>query len=110
MTCPPSPASHWRGLGLFHPVFGLGEGSRLLPAPELIEAITTKDAADRFVGGSVDRKAKTLMLLRGDITAIVAPFSFNHGKRGRTRKWKSCPAPKNRMPYAGPFSMLIELS
>ena len=45
-----------------------------LPTSELIEAVTTDDSSDRFVGGSVDHKAKTLTLVRGDITAIVAPF------------------------------------
>ena len=71
---PPRSESIPALLGLFHPVFGLGEGSRWLPTSELVEAITTDDASDRFIGGSVDRKAKTLTLLRGDITAIVAPF------------------------------------
>ena len=45
-------------------------------ASELIEAITADDAPDRFVGGSVDPRAKTLTLIRGDITAIVAPFAI----------------------------------
>jgi hypothetical protein len=71
---PPRPESIPALLGLFHPVFGLGEGSRWLPTLELVEAITTDDASDRFIGGSVDRKAKTLTLLRGDMTSIVAPF------------------------------------
>src|SRR5262249_44807790 len=31
---------------------------------------------DRFIGGSVDPKAKTLTLLRGDIGVVVAPFSL----------------------------------
>jgi hypothetical protein len=34
------------------------------------------DAPARFIGGSVDLKARTLTLLRGDITAVVAPFSI----------------------------------
>ena len=56
-------------LGLFQPVFGLVEGFEWLPHAELVEAITSDDASDRFIGGSVDRKSKTLTLLRGDITA-----------------------------------------
>ena len=71
---PPRAESIPALLGLFHLIFGLGEGSRWLPTAELVEAITTDDSSDRFVGGSVDRKAKTLTLVRGDITAIVAPF------------------------------------
>jgi hypothetical protein len=73
---PPRSESIPALLGLFHPVFGLGEGFQWLPREELVEAITRDDAADRFIGGSVDPKAKTLTLLRGDIEAIVAPFSL----------------------------------
>jgi hypothetical protein len=62
--------------GLFHPVFGLVEGFQWLPREELVEAITREDASERFIGGSVDPKAKTLTLLRGDIEAVVAPFSL----------------------------------
>jgi hypothetical protein len=61
-------------LGLFYPVFGLVEGLQWLAGVELVEAIASDDAADRFIGGSVDRQAKTLTLLRGDVTALVAPF------------------------------------
>ena len=43
---------------------------------ELIDAITADDAADRFIGGSVDPKTKTLTLIRGDISAIVAPLAI----------------------------------
>ena len=70
---PPRAESVPALLGLFHPVFGLGEESRWLPAAELVAAMTADDCADRFIGGSVDLKAKTVTLLRGDITAIVAP-------------------------------------
>lgn len=63
-------------VGLFHPVFGLIEGFQWLPKDELVEVITRDDAADRFVGGSVDPRAKTLTLLRGNIEVMVAPFSL----------------------------------
>jgi Helix-turn-helix len=63
-------------LGLFHPVFGVTEGSRWLNLPELLDAISADDAADRFIGGSVDAESKTLTLIRGDITAIVIPFAI----------------------------------
>lgn len=72
---PPRSESIPALLGLFRPVFGLGENFQWLPKKELIEAITRDDAADRFIGGSVDHAAKMLTLLRGDITAVVAPFS-----------------------------------
>jgi hypothetical protein len=63
-------------LGLFHPVFGVVGGFRWLPKEELVEVIARADASDRFIGGSVDPKAKTLTLLRGDIEAVVAPFAI----------------------------------
>ena len=73
---PPRSESIPALLGLFQPVFGLVEGFEWLPKDELIEAITRDDASCRFIGGSVDAKAKTLTLLRGDVTAVVAPFSL----------------------------------
>lgn len=73
---PPRSESIPALVGLFHPVFGLGDGFRWLPKAELVEAITREDAADRFIGGSVDNEAKMVTLLRGDITAVVAPFSL----------------------------------
>ena len=73
---PPRSESIPALVGLFHPVFGLVEGFQWLPKEELVEAITRDDASDRFIGGSVDPKAKTLTLLRGDIEAVVAPFSI----------------------------------
>jgi hypothetical protein len=73
---PPRSASIPALVGLFHPVFGLVEGFRWLPHEELIEAVTREDASERLVGGSVDPQAKTVTLLRGDIEAVVAPFSL----------------------------------
>jgi DNA-binding Xre family transcriptional regulator len=73
---PPRSESIPALVGLFHPVFGLVDGFQWLPKEELVEVITRDDASDRFIGGSVDLKAKTLTLLRGDITAVVAPFSL----------------------------------
>jgi hypothetical protein len=73
---PPRSESIAALLGLFHPVFGLIEGFQWLPKEELVEAISRDDAGDRFIGGSVDPKAKTLTLLRGDITPVVVPFSL----------------------------------
>jgi hypothetical protein len=61
-------------LGLFNPVYGLVDGFRWLPNEELIGVIMRQDA-DRFVGGSVDVKARALTLLRGNLETVVAPFS-----------------------------------
>jgi hypothetical protein len=72
---PARPESIAALIGLFHPVFGLVEGFQWLPGEELVEAITRDDASDRFIGGSIDPKAKTLTLLRGNIEAMVVPFS-----------------------------------
>ena len=73
---PPRAESIPALLGLFHPVFGLVEGLEWLPKDELLEVVTRDDASDRFIGGSVDSKAKTLTLLRGSIEVMVAPFSL----------------------------------
>src|SRR3954452_21696429 len=73
---PPRSGSIPALVGLFHPVFGLVEGFQWLPKEELVEVITRDDASERFLGGSVDPKAKMLTLLRGDIEAVVAPFSI----------------------------------
>jgi hypothetical protein len=62
-------------LGLFQPVFGLIEGFRWLPSPELVAVILRDDVADRFIGGNVDSKTKTLTLLRGNMKTVIAPFS-----------------------------------
>ena len=63
-------------LGLFQAVFGLVEGFKWLPREEFVEAITRPDASERFIGGSVDPKAKAMTLLRGDVEAIVAPLAI----------------------------------
>lgn len=73
---PPRAESIPALVGLFHPVFGLVEGFRWLPREELVEAITRDDASERFIGGSIDAKAKTLTLLRGDMETVVAPLAI----------------------------------
>jgi hypothetical protein len=73
---PPRSESVPALLGLFHPVFGVVEGFQWLPKEQLVEAITRDDASDLFIGGSVDPKTKTLILLRGDITSLIVPFSL----------------------------------
>ena len=71
---PPRSESIAALISLFYPVFGVVEGFRWLSREELVEALTRDDASDRFIGGSVDSKAKTLTLLRGNIEAMVVPF------------------------------------
>ena len=82
---PPRAESIPALLGLFHPVFGLVEGFQWLPKLELVEVVTRDDASDRFIGGSVDSKAKTLTLLRGNIEVMVGtvfPFCKIGGRDG----------------------------
>jgi hypothetical protein len=73
---PPRSESIPALLGLFNPVFGLVEGFQWLPKEELVEVIARGDASDRFIGGSVDPKTKSLTLLRGNIEAVVAPLTI----------------------------------
>jgi hypothetical protein len=73
---PPRSESIPALLSIFHPIFGLVEGFQWLPKDELVDVITRDDASDRFLGGSVDAKAKTLTLLRGNIEAVVASFAM----------------------------------
>jgi hypothetical protein len=73
---PPRSESIPALLRLFHPVFGLVKGSRWLPGRELMAALMRDDASDRFIGGSADPKAGALTLIRGDLEAVVAPFSL----------------------------------
>ena len=73
---PPRSESIPALLGLFNPVFGLVDGFQWLPKEELVEVIARDDAADRFIGGSVDPKAKAITLLRGDVEAMVAPLTI----------------------------------
>ena len=63
---------------LFHPVFGLVAGIRWLSQEELVEVIANENASSRFIGGCVDLVAKTLSLLRGNMTAVIAPFAIFH--------------------------------
>lgn len=63
-------------LSLFHPVSGLVEGFRWLPREELVAVLTRAEAAERFIGGNVDVKAKALTLLRGDLSTVVAPMAL----------------------------------
>lgn len=63
-------------LGLFGRVVGVISGCRWLPKEELISIIGEEDAADRFIGGSVDAATKRLTLVRGDLKSIVVPFSL----------------------------------
>ena len=63
---------------LFHPVFGLVEGFQWLPEEELVEVIAKEDASSRFIGGCVDLVTKTLTLLRGDMTTVIAPLASFH--------------------------------
>jgi hypothetical protein len=81
---PPRSESIAALVGLFQPVFGLVEGFRWLPKRELVEALSYVDSADRFIGGSVDAKARAVTLLRGDVKAVVVPFGVFRESRDGT--------------------------
>ena len=63
-------------LSSFYPVFGLVTGFRWLPNRELVSALLRGDASERFIGGIVDLKSKTITLLKGDAETIIIPFSL----------------------------------
>ncbi len=46
-----------------------------LSPEELDEALSAENRADLFIGGSVDENTKTITLWRGNLEAIVIPFS-----------------------------------
>jgi hypothetical protein len=73
---PPRAESVPALVGLFQPVFGLGEAFQWLPKEEFVEVLTLNDASERFIGGCIDRKAKVLTLLRGDIETVLVPFAI----------------------------------
>lgn len=50
--------------------------SSFLPKAELMEALASADARDRFIGGVVDAGSRTLTLWRGDLTSVVVPFAM----------------------------------
>jgi hypothetical protein len=51
------------------------EDTSMLPLPELVEVLASKDAAARFIGGSVDKKNDVVALVRGDLRGLVVPLS-----------------------------------
>jgi hypothetical protein len=72
---PPREASIPALLGLFKAVIGYGASYRWLPVEELLRVVTSDEAADRFIGGAVDRETQTVALVRGNGQTIVVPFS-----------------------------------
>ncbi len=74
MDTPPNAESIPALLDRLHSVVGPGEGSRWLPTQELVAAVASSDSGNLIIAGSVDLEAKTLTLLRGDLTTIVVPF------------------------------------
>lgn len=73
---PPRPESVLSLLNVFPRVVGLGGGYAWLPLEELLTVLSGKERKNRFIGGAADPVAKTVALVRGDLTTVVAPFSF----------------------------------
>lgn len=69
----------------FAVVVAPGDGVKLLAVEELVEALASKNAADLFIGGMVDREAKALVLYRGNLDRLVVPLSVlrSEGRRAR---------------------------
>jgi hypothetical protein len=64
--------------GVFDNVVGQVQSFKLLPQKELFEVFlgSREEAADLFIGGSVDRASETLTLARGNLEVIVVPLSL----------------------------------
>ena len=55
--------------------FAFASDHGFLPPDELAEALEAKNAADLFIGGSVDLSSETITLWRGCLTPLTVPFS-----------------------------------
>jgi len=53
--------------------FASGDG--ILPSEELAEALGAENAADLFIGGSIDHDHQTITLWRGNLEPLTVPFS-----------------------------------
>jgi hypothetical protein len=59
-----------------------------LPKEELDAVLRAPDRKDRFIGGMVDKKTKTVLLWRGDLTSVVVPFpAFAETANGVRPSW-----------------------
>jgi hypothetical protein len=52
-----------------------GDPQAFLPPDELTEVLRAENRRDLFVGGSVDPATRTLVLWRGDLSALAVPFA-----------------------------------
>lgn len=52
-----------------------GDPEAFLPPEELSEVLRAENRCDLFVGGSVDAATRTLVLWRGDLSALAVPFA-----------------------------------
>ncbi len=52
---------------------------------DLVEALTAPNRADLFIGGAVDREAKAITLIRGNLESLVVPFAWFRKVPGGTR-------------------------
>ncbi len=68
---------------LFRVVVAPEDGVRLLPRPELQEALTDPGAEDLFIGGVANVDDKVVVLYRGNLDRLVVPFDwFRASPRG----------------------------
>ena len=52
-----------------------GAQSEFLPQEELAEALSADNRHELFIGGTVDKESETVTLWRGNLEALVVPFS-----------------------------------
>jgi hypothetical protein len=52
---------------------------------DLVEALTAPNRANLFIGGAVDKEAKAITLIRGNLESLVVPFAWFRKAPGGTR-------------------------
>jgi hypothetical protein len=60
----------------FRRVVGEVPEFRMLPGDQLADVLSSKNKADLFVGGIVDRRGGTITLARGDLATVTVPLSI----------------------------------
>lgn len=66
----------------FGAVIALADGIRLAPVHELVEVLASANAADLFIGGTVDRDDGVVVLYRGSFERLVVPLAWFKRSRG----------------------------
>jgi hypothetical protein len=62
--------------GIFEHVIGASPGFTWILPEEMESTLLADDASDRFIGGAVDLKGRTLALVRGNLATLVVTFDY----------------------------------